>query len=183
MAWVKILSLENEGSIHNFSLGHHFDHVANVTLTPDGASRQTVITVDPVTDPSDWKNKTTQWIYAFTVDGKIVKIGGTRTGLAQRVGSYMCGHYTVDRGHNGKCSVTNAYVYNTFEHYLQQGSVVKMYAFKVPDPAPMTVLVWGEEVDIIPQVYTSYETRALEKYKQQFGRYPGLSDNSDPTQR
>ena len=182
MAWVKRIALEMESSLSDFALGHHFQLVANVIPTPEGSRRQTVITFQPVIDLPVWKNKTTQWIYAFTIDGKIVKFGGTRTGLEQRVGSYLCGHYTIDRGNSGKCSVTNAYVYNTFEHYLTQGSMVKMYGYKIPD-IEVTVPIWGEDVKIAPQVYTSYETRILEKYKQQFGRYPALSDNSDPTQR
>jgi hypothetical protein len=57
-----------------------------------------------------------------------------------------------------------------------------MYAHEIPKPK-MQVSIWGESADIEPQVYTAYETKALEKYKQAAGHYPVLSDNSDPNHR
>ena len=49
----------------------------------------------------------------------IIKIGGTRTGLKERCGSYLCGHHVEERDKSGDCSKTNAYIYNTFEFYLR----------------------------------------------------------------
>ena len=58
-------------------------------------------------------------IYIFTINNYIVKIGGTRNGLKDRTNSYLCGHYILERGKSGKCSITNAFIYNTFDFYLQ----------------------------------------------------------------
>ena len=44
-------------------------------------------------------------IYAIVIDGKIVKIGGTYTGMKKRHGSYNCG--TRKARAKGTCSVTN----------------------------------------------------------------------------
>lgn len=60
-----------------------------------------------------------EWIYIFTINDHIVKIEGTRTCLKDRCISYLCGHHTTDRGKSGKCSGTNAYIYNTFYFYLK----------------------------------------------------------------
>jgi hypothetical protein len=53
------------------------------------------------------------------MNGYIIKIGGTRTGLKERCGSYLCGHHIEERDKSGDCSKTNAYIYNTFEFYLR----------------------------------------------------------------
>jgi len=178
--WVKILDLSKELSIDTFSLFEKFKHVANIVLTPSSA--KTCILFDPIIDHNEWKNKTSQWIYIFTINEKIVKIGGTRSGLKGRSVSYMCGHHTTDRGKSGKCSVTNAYIYNTFEFYLRNDNSVKMYAFKIPD-MKIEMPVWGKNVTFSPQTYTVFETSALEQYKIECGSYPQLSDNSDPSHR
>jgi hypothetical protein len=180
-SWVKIIDLSAELAFDSYGLSRQFLHVANIIRTPEEAKRQTVITFDPVIPQKEWK-KTSQWIYIFTINDKIVKIGGTRDGLQKRTGSYLCGHHTTDRGRSGKCSVTNAYLYNTLDYYISQGSVLRMYAHEIPKPT-MQVSIWGELADIEPQVYTAYETKALEKYKQSAGHYPVLSDNSDPNHR
>jgi hypothetical protein len=94
----------------------------------------------------------------------------------------MCGHYTDDRGKSGKCSVTNAYVYNTFDYYIRNGHVVEMWGYEIP-AVEVTVAVWGVEKNIRAQVYTAYETGALDSYSREAGHYPVLSDNSDPSVR
>jgi len=179
--WIKIIDIAKELKLDAFPLSPNFKHVCNVIRTPDGVKRKTVITFEPVIDSKEW-NDSSQWIYIITINLFIVKIGGTRTGLKDRTGSYLCGHHTADRGKSGKCSVTNAYIYNTLDHYVEKGHSVQMYAFKIPQPV-ITLSIWGNDTTIVPQVYTAYETGALEEYKKVLGRYPALSDNSDPSQR
>jgi len=133
-------------------------------------------------EASLWKDQASQWIYIFTVNEKIVKIGGTRSGLKGRAGSYLCGHHTTHRGKSGKCSVTNAYIYNTFEDCLKNNNTVKMYGFRIPD-IKVEMSVWNKNITFSPQTYTVFETTALEQYKIECGNYPQLSDNSDPSHR
>jgi hypothetical protein len=179
--WVKEIELSKEVKLIDFSLSDKFTHVANVLLTTSQAVK-TCIFFDSVIEKKDWENKTSQWIYMFTVDDYIVKIGGTRSGLKGRVGSYLCGHHTTDRGKSGKCSVTNAYIYNTFEDLLKKNHSIKMLGYKIPD-AKITMSVWDTDTVFSPQTYTVYETSALETYKIKCGHYPQLSDNSDPSHR
>jgi hypothetical protein len=44
----------------------------------------------------DFKEKK-EWIYLFLINKRIVKIGGTRTGLSGRCASYLCGHHIQER--------------------------------------------------------------------------------------
>ncbi len=177
-SWVKTLNLEKELLLDQFTLANHFKHVANVIRNQ---TSKKVIAFEPVCSKKEWKQRN-EWIYIFTINDRIVKIGGTRTGLAGRTTSYLCGHFTQDRGLSGKCSVTNAYMYNTFDHYIHQGNHIKMYGFVIPD-VKVDVDVWGNKKVVNAQVYTAFETAALEQYKKQTGNYPQLSDNSDPTHR
>jgi hypothetical protein len=179
--WVKNIDLSKELRVENFSLSNKFVHVADVLLK-DIEPITTCILFNSVLEKKEWENKTAQWIYMFVVNDKIVKIGGTRSGLKGRVSSYLCGHHTEDRGKSGKCSVTNAYIYNTFEHLLKEGSIIKMLGYKIPD-TKVTMDIWGNNVVFSPQTYTVFETSALEKYKLECGTYPQLSDNSDPSHR
>jgi len=181
MAWIKKIDLSKELKLVDFSLSSKFIHVADVLLTTTEPVK-TCILFSSVIEKKEWENKTSQWIYMFTVDDHIVKIGGTRSGLKGRVGSYLCGHHTTDRGKSGKCSVTNAYIYNTFEHLLKENHSIKMLGYKIPD-VKITMSVWDTDTVFSPQTYTIYETSALETYKTNCGHYPQLSDNSDPSHR
>jgi hypothetical protein len=57
-----------------------------------------------------------------------------------------------------------------------------MYGFNIPD-IKVTMTVWGADSTFSPQTYTIFETNALETYKEKYGSYPTLSDNSDPSHR
>jgi hypothetical protein len=156
--------------------------VANVIQTPEGEKRQTVITFEPVIPNQDWSDKIAQWIYILTINNRIVKIGGTRNGLKQRTGSYLCGHHTEDRGGSGKCSVTNAYLYNTLDYYIRNGSQVKMYGYRIPS-VQVTIDIWGSNTNVEAQVYNAFESKAMNAYHHETGHNPQLSDNSDPVHR
>lgn len=179
--WTKILDLSKEIPIEEFQLSNYFHHVANI-VESISVKRQTVIEFVPVIPREDWKKETTEWIYIFTIDNCIVKIGGTRTGLAGRASSYLCGHHIPERGKSRDCSKTNGFIYNTFDYYIRKGHTVKMWGFRI-EPVTVNVNIWGETKDILPQIYTAFETNALEKYKTQTGHYPSLNDNSDPSHR
>ena len=62
--------------------------------------------------------KKNEWLYLLVINNRIVKIGGTRTGIKGRIISYLCGHHIEERGKSGDCSKTNGFIYNTFEFRL-----------------------------------------------------------------
>jgi hypothetical protein len=179
-AWIKSIDLSKELRVPDFSLASNFRLVANI-VADTKETRQTVIEFVPTIPLADWK-KQTEWIYLLTIDERIVKIGGTRDSLKGRTGSYLCGHHIPERGKSRDCSKTNGFIYNTFDHYIQTGHSVQMWGFEVP-AVEATVEIWGETKTIRTQVYTAYETHALELYHKEAGAYPALSDNSDPTHR
>jgi hypothetical protein len=178
--WTKIIDLSKELHVRDFPLHEAFRPVANI-VADESTTRQTVIEFVPTIPVEEWKKKAEN-IYFFTIDDKIVKIGGTRTGLKDRTQSYLCGHHIPERGKSRDCSKTNGYIYNTFDHYIRNGHAVKMWAYEIP-PAVVKMNVWGKEVLVAAQTYTAFETQALELYKTTAGHYPALSDNSDPSHR
>jgi hypothetical protein len=114
----------------------------------------------------------------FTVNDKIVKIGGTRTGLKGRASSYLCGHHVPQRGKSGKCSVTNGFIYNTFDFYARHGHEIKMYGYMLPEcRVPVTIL--DEATYVEAQTYHAYEAKFLNEYKKIKGAYPSLRDKAD----
>jgi hypothetical protein len=181
--WTKNLDLDSQLRFDDFPLADQFKHVANIISTPADSKRQTVITFDPVVSTEEW-NETLESVYIFTVDGHIVKIGGSHKSLCDRCGSYLCGHHIRERGKSGDCSKTNGFIYQTFDHYARNGHIIKMYAYKI-EPAVVVRKVWGTErtITITSQLYHGYETDAIEIYKGVTGSYPILCDNCDPTAR
>ena len=187
--WIKEINLEDELNFDNFYLSHRFHKVADIVIDnetkPDGTpKRQTVILFryNGIILRSDWDNKD-EHLYIMTMNEKIIKIGGTRNGLKARAGSYLCGHHTLERGKSGKCSATNAKIYNTFEFYLNnvENTNIELYAYKLPIKMA-TIIIEDEETDVVAQTYHKYESIFLDRYKRlsSLSQYPVLSDNADP---
>ena len=152
-----------------------FKHVANIVI--DTSTKNTVIKF-VYNNKDEWKINN-EWLYIFTVDDYIVKIGGTRTSLFDRATSYLCGHHIKARGKSGKCSETNAYCYNTFDFYLNQQKEITMYGFKLP-VVTKTLIIYDTENTVVCQTYQAYESIYINKFKEKYGKKPPLSDNSDP---
>jgi hypothetical protein len=157
----------------SFSHGHKFKEVANVRLDKI-PKRQTLIRFEPV-DKTAWCDQG-NWVYIFTVNDHIVKIGGTKNGLKQRAASYLCGHHTRK---SNACSITNGLIYNTFLKYLTIGASIKMYAMRCP-PVYATIDVFGEEHAIETQVFDIYEAVLIKQYATEFGQAPPMSSRADP---
>lgn len=126
---VKTIDFSKELFIDDFS--GEFEYVANVFLD-SSSERKTVIRFESVVSKDKWMKKN-RILYIFTMNDRVVKIGETRSSLKNRCASYLCGHHTMHRGKSGKCSETNAYIYNTFEYYLLNGVEIKMYSLLIPD--------------------------------------------------
>ena len=101
-------------------------------------------------------------IYAIVIDGKIVKIGGTYTGMKKRHGSYNCG--TRKARAKGTCSVTNFDITEYQFTALRQGKTVEWYVFDVPLAEATINLPWGEEITYNAKTYMKYESSLSHKY-------------------
>lgn len=185
--WIKDIPLNKCISVDSYNRIDNFTLVADIRLDNEvfasgkktgTKKRSTVIKFEPTIPNEDFANKT-EWLYLFTINGKIVKIGGTRTGLRQRAASYLCGHHVEERGKSGDCSKTNGFIYNTFEFYLKMGYEIQMYGYELPK-TEITIEIFGNETKITAQTYHAYESTFLEDYKKMYNEYPALSDNCDP---
>ena len=185
--WIKIIPQAKTIKFDDYNRKEYFKLVADIILDDEvyasgkkqgEIKRNTVIRFVPTIPMKDYKDKD-EWIYIFVLDGNIVKIGGTRTGLYNRTASYICGHYTTERGGSDKCSVTNAFIYNTFEFYLKHGSKIQMYGYKLPK-YNITIDILGKNEEIFVQTFHAYESVFMADYKKKYKHNPFLSDNSDP---
>jgi hypothetical protein len=185
--WIKLIPNENTISFDEYTRNNHFIPVADITLDKEiftsgknkgNKRRNTLVQFNPVIS-NELYNKKTEWLYLLTINNKIVKIGGTRTGLKGRTHSYLCGHHIEERGKSGDCSKTNGFIYNTFVFYLNQGYKIQMYGYELPK-TEMTIKIFDNETKITAQTYHAYETTFLEDYKKNYNEYPILNDNCDP---
>lgn len=180
--WICVEDFTSESKIDKFGISKKFIHVCNI-IEPnkEDIDNNNLIEFDPVIEKEKWDVEK-EWIYIFTIDDHIVKIGGTRNGLKKRTQSYMCGYYTKNRGYPGKMSGTNATIYNTFAHYLQEGCEIKMYAYEIPIYKLKTTH-FNIEIEIAVQTFHGVESIVIAEYKKLNGSIPFLCKNSDPNYR
>jgi hypothetical protein len=181
--WIKTISTEKTILLDEYNRKEHFIPIADIVLdsevsTSGNKKRNTLIQFVPRIS-NELFNKKTEWLYLLVINDRIVKIGGTRTGLKGRVSSYLCGHHIEERGKSGDCSKTNGFIYNTFEFYLTLGCKIQMYGYELPK-TEITIEIFGKETKITAQTYHAYESTFLEDYKKMYNEYPVLSDNCDP---
>ena len=185
--WIKQIPVDKTILLDDYNRKEYFKPIADIILDSEisaigkkqgNKKRKTLIQFVPKISNEDF-NKKTEWLYLLVINNRIVKIGGTRTGLKGRVGSYLCGHHIEERGKSGDCSKTNGFIYNTFEFYLQLGCKIEMYGYELPK-TEFTIEIFGKETKIIAQTYHAYESTFLEDYKKKYNDYPLLSDNCDP---
>jgi hypothetical protein len=185
--WIKLLPIEKTILFDNYNKKEYFIPIANVLLDNDTFTigkktgqkkRNTLIKFIPTISLDEFNEKT-EWLYIFLINNRLVKIGGTRTGLKGRVSSYLCGHHIEERGKSGDCSKTNGFIYNTFEFYLNLGCKIEMLGCKLPK-TEFTIYIFGKSTKITAQTYHAYESTFLEDYKKMYNDYPLLNDNCDP---
>ena len=185
--WIKQIPVSKTIKFKEYNRKNEFIPIANIVednvIRTSGIKkglkkRNTLITFIPKISTTEF-NKKSEWLYIFTINDRIVKIGGTRIGLKGRIGSYLSGHYVEERGKSGDCSSTNAYIYNTFEFYLKLGCKIQMYGYKLPD-ANVCINIFNKKISILAQTFHAYESAFLEDYKTKYKRYPILSENCDP---
>lgn len=157
--------------------GGVFSKYADLVLD-DRVKPQTTVAASPL-DVDEWKQDG-EYIYLFVRGDSIMKIGGTRTSMQERWGSYLCGFHVPERGRSGKCSVTNAHLYHTIELGLINGEQWSVWCWKLPRVVHK-VTILGDDVDIVVQTYHAYESVCIEKFKKTVGSIPVLCMNSDPS--
>jgi len=175
--WIKLILIDKTISFDKYNRKEYFILIANIVLDNE-SKRNTLIKFIPTISNEDF-NKKTEWLYLLVINDMIVKIGGTRTGLKGRVGSYLCGHHILERGKSGDCSKTNAFIYNTIEFYLNLGCKIQMYGYQLPQKN-ITINIFDKEIKIKAQTYHAYESTFMEDYKKHYNEYPILNDNCDP---
>jgi len=181
--WVKILPMETLIPFEKFMGDQRLKIRSGIVKVADividkSQKRNSMIEFKSVIEKEKFVKKS-EWIYLFTIDQKIVKIGGTRNGIQQRSISYLTGHHTKERGKSGYCSNTNAYLYNTFIHYLLKEQPVEMYGYELPENK-ITIEIFGELREFSVQTYHAYEAFFLSDFKKKYKSFPPLSDNCDP---
>ena len=185
--WIKLIPINKTILFEDYNRKEYFIPIANINLDTELYTtqkkhgikkRNTTIKFNPIISIENF-NKKIEWLYLFVINGRIVKIGGTRTGLKGRIASYLCGHHIEERGKSGDCSKTNGFIYNTFEFYLQLGCTIEMYGYELPK-ITLQIEIFGNNTTITAQTYHAYESTFLEDYKNIHDEYPILNDNSDP---
>tara|TARA_B100000767_G_C19552149_1_gene445404 strand:+ start:13 stop:753 length:741 start_codon:yes stop_codon:yes gene_type:complete len=182
--WIKILPPNRMVPLDLYDRRDDFHKVADVVLDndtrPDGITmqRQTVIKFETTISADDWK-KQDEWLYLFVVDGNIVKIGGTRDGLKNRCGSYLCGHHIPERDKNSTMSMTNAFIYQTLDFYLELGFKVEIFGYKL-DEKYVDAKIMDDIYKIRAQTYHKFESKYIQCFAEMYGFQPFLCDNSDP---
>ena len=185
--WIKLIPIDKTILLDDYNRKEYFVPVADIVLDCEVAfagknqgnkKRKTLIQFIPKISNEIFCKKT-EWLYLLVINDRIVKIGGTRTGLKGRVASYLCGHHIEERGKSGDCSKTNGFIYNTFEFYLQLGCKIQMFGYELPK-TEITIEIFGKETKITAQTFHAYESTFLEDYKKNYNDYPILSDNCDP---
>ncbi len=179
--WIIRIPLDKTIAFEDYIHRSLFLPIVDVHLEDLSSKRITVLNFKPCINKEVYQRKT-EWIYMITINDRIIKIGGTRSGMKGRVGSYLCGHHTTERGKSGDCSNTNAFVYNTLEFYLKLGCSIRFYGYELP-VKKIEIELLGETREIITQTYHAYESIFMEDYKKQYSSYPILSFNADPNYR
>ena len=185
--WIKLISTDKTIPFDEYNRKGNFIPIADIVLDNElftsgkkqGNKKMNTLIQFVPTISADEFNKKNEWLYLLVINGMIVKIGGTRTGLKGRVSSYLCGHHIEERGKSGDCSKTNGFIYNTFEFYLSLGCKIQMYGYELPK-TEIIIEIFGKETKITAQTYHAYESTFLEDYKKNYNEYPILSDNCDP---
>lgn len=179
--WIKKINFQNLLDIEKFTLHSYFTKCGSFELIEN---KNTLWDFIPQ-NKEDYK-KRNNLIYIITCDEKILKIGGSKTGLEGRILSYKCGHCIPERisprtGKNypGKMSVTNAYLYNTIYDLLLKEYKIELYSYSIPK-IEIEIDIFGNNKKILPQTYDDYEQSALDEYKNVKGEYPPLNYNGHP---
>lgn len=175
--------------VYNQHCGGNFQYCGDIVLDEDESRQTTLRVIFPPENDARWKRET-EHIYAIVCDGKIMKLGGTRTGMKKRWDSYKCGHCVPQRLQKrtgtpfpGKMSVTNAHLYHTIENGLLKGEKWMFWSWELPAHNLSVEMPNGESIIVATQTYHAYESWSMTQFKNIAGHIPQLCNNSDPNYR
>tara|TARA_Y100000591_G_C21794465_1_gene678496 strand:+ start:673 stop:1290 length:618 start_codon:yes stop_codon:yes gene_type:complete len=185
--WAKKYDITDVISVQEFNeaCGGVFRKCGNIVLDnvlnkKGKPKRQTTIMVEPCEHMESSFGKKNEQIYLIVKDNKVMKIGGTRTSMKERFGSYLCGFHVIERGKSGKMSVTNAHIYHSIEKdLLETNSTWCFWVWDLPR-TEIRVPIFDETVTVVAQTYHAYESCCIKKFKNLTGSIPILCDNCDP---
>ena len=175
--WIlKEYSFAKSAKLLNFKWHEHFIPIAKIDLNK---SKGCGYDFNYVSTSARKKDKATGWVYLITVDGKIIKIGGTKTELKKRFASYSAG--TRKNRDSGTCSTTNYIVSECFRKILSQfkNANIVIYGRKIEVPK-VSIPILGRNKclsNMKIDLYTEYETAYINEHAKQFGQNPALSFN------
>jgi len=168
--------MDKSAKLSTFDWSENFCLMANIDLNkkkPCGYDFRYV------SQKSEQKDKSSGWVYLITINDKIVKIGGTKTSLKARFGSYSAG--TRKNRKSGTCSTTNYIVSECFRKVFEQSKDNKIMIYGAPIDTPkVSIQVLGSQVclsEMKIDLYTEFETRYIQEYIEQFKSSPILSFN------
>lgn len=116
---------------------------------------------------SDWESEKSEWVYAITWNGRILKIGQTSVGMKSRFDSYQAGNRK--RMLSGSPSTTNFVVNEVNYLALSKGYNVEIYACKL-EPAFATIQAGGIERKVPASISSAVETLLTEIYAKHQGK-------------
>jgi hypothetical protein len=150
-----------------------FVKFADMTLAPE-IKIGCRLTYQPYMESKSWTKKRNM-LYVVCIDGKMVKIGMTTTGLAQRWSSYNNGTPAIREG-KGSGSTTNYDVVQPLIIAMEEGRKVEWYCYPTP-VKEYKISAWGHQDRITSKDVSWYESKLLDIYKNEFGHKPHFSQN------
>ena len=166
------IDLSTEASV-DWAVDKGFTKFADMTL--DSNVKPGVrLTYKPYIETKEW-TKYRNMLYVISIDGRIVKIGMTTTGLSKRWGSYNNGTPEIREG-KGSGSTTNYNVVQPLKIAIEEGRNVEWYCW-APPVKTYTNEAWGYTEEVQAKDPEWYENLLLTMYEEEFGKKPHLSSN------
>ena len=171
--------LKIEEFLSKVDLDNHFIKIADAGIKPkkrfDNNPEVNPIAYTVVDGLIDSYKEYKEVVYIITINGYVVKIGGSYTGMKKRHSSYNCG--TRKARAKGTCSVTNYHLTEAQYTAIRDGKRVEWYVYDVPTQE-LKANIWGKERIVAPKLYTFYEADLCEMYAGKTGHFPILSKNA-----
>lgn len=162
--------LNNEPTINDFltnsSLDKFFIPVANIVFSTNVCGYSVVV-------DDEFKNHR-QWTYILVINGRVIKIGDTTVTLLDRWGSYSAGTKVARK--DGTCSTTNYFISEVVRTALGMGYSVQLYGYPIPNQY-IEQNVFGKKVSVLVDSVKYYETYAIDKFVDLYGKTPVVGKN------
>lgn len=171
------IDFENELSICHF-IPMGFYKIAESSIKPEeyliNNPDANPIEYTPVSGLEEKYKDYYELVYLMVVNDKVAKIGGTYTGMRNRLASYSAG--SLKNRNRGTCSTTNFKITQVQYAAIRNGKRVEWYVHDIPSLS-VRLNVWGDSIEYNPKTYYKYESILCKRYEELMGHYPLLSTN------